>query len=482
MAENSTAASDFDVVVVGTGIAGMSAALQAADAGASVLLVDSGTVLGGSSRHSNGIMMAGGTSLQREAGLTDSPDDLFDEYMLANQWNVVPSLVRRMVDELPVAFEWARHLGVQFAPDLIPAGEERVPRGHAVIGQGQGFVDVLASHVKKSANIEIAMAQRVDRLVVEDGRVVGVATGDDVVRAAAVVLATGGFGGNPDFYDPYLPLAAENDATWYIAGEVPTAGDIFGLVEPVDAYIDGYDRGAWVLCADFNHEPQAYLPGWLVIVNRSGRRFMDEMSPYSVVDPIVRGQGNRVFAIFDHAAKTSATAENIKAATKVNLEGVVRSHWLEEVLDEQIEAGEVKVGETLEELAEKLGIEPGNLAGTVARYNQDAHDGVDELFMKDPTQMVPLEQGPFYGCEMRLSLLALTACGPAIDAEARVLNGGQAPVPGLFAAGECTSGVIGSLYIGSGNSISNCLAFGRIAGRNAAALAAAGATLAAVGA
>ncbi|CAI7979684.1 Fumarate reductase/succinate dehydrogenase flavoprotein domain protein [Frankia sp. Hr75.2] len=466
------AAKDVDVVVVGSGMAGMAAALEAAGAGADVLLVDGAGILGGSSRLSNGIMMAAGTSLQRASGLNDNPDELFQDYMLANQWNVVPSLVRRLVDELPDTFEWIQGLGVKFADELIPAGEERVPRGHAVVGQGQGIVDVLSSHVNRNPNIDVALGQRVDRLLVEDGTVVGVAVGDDVVRAGAVLLATGGFAGNPELHGKYLPLAAANDAAWYIGGEVPTAGDIFRLVEPVNAYIDGVDRGGWVLCADFNHDPQAYLPGWLVLVNRSGRRFMDEMAPYSVVDPIVRAQGNRVFAVFDHAAKTRANADSIMAATKVNLEGVLRSHWLEEVLDEQVETGKVKVGATLEELAEKLGIESGNLTGTIERYNQDARNGHDSIFLKEGSYMVPIEQGPFYGCELRLSLIALTACGPAIDSESRVLDNGQNPVPGLFAAGECTGGTIGSLYVGSGNSISNCLVYGRIAGRNAAALAA----------
>ncbi|XVQ14978.1 FAD-dependent oxidoreductase [Spirillospora sp. CA-255316] len=468
VADTAGGANDMDVIVIGSGMAGMAAALEAADRGASVLLVESATILGGSSRLSNGIMMAAGTRLQRASGLEDSPDELFQDYMLANQWNVVPSLVRRLVDELPDTFEWIQDLGVEFEPDLIPAGEERVPRGHAVVGYGQGITDVLARHVNRNPNIEIALGQRVDRLVVEDGAVVGVAAGGDVVRAGAVVIATGGFGGNPELHEKYLPLAASNDAAWYIGGEVPTAGDVFKLVEPVNAYIDGVDRGGWVLCADFDHEPQGYLPGWLVLVNRSGRRFMDEMAPYSVVDPIVRGQGNRVFAIFDHAAKSNSTVESIKAATKVNLDGVVRSHWLGEVLDEQIEAGKVQVGETLDELAEKLGLEPGNLPRTIERYNEDARAGHDSLFMKDGAHMVPVEQGPFYGCEMRLSLIALTACGPAIDADSRVLDSGQVPVPGLFAAGECTGGAIGSLYVGSGNSIANCLVYGRIAGRSAA--------------
>ena len=352
----------------------------------------------------------------------------------------------------------------------IFAGEESAARGHAVTGQGQEIVDVLIRHVRKQPNIDIALNHRVDRLVVEDGVVRGIAAGDQVVRAGAVVLAMGGFGGNRDLHAQYLPLAHENEKSWYIAGELPDAGDIFGLVEPVDAYIEGTDRGAWVLVADFNRDPQGYLPGWLVIVNPQGRRFMDEMSPYSVVDPIVREQGNRVFAIFDHAAKQAANPANTMAATKVNLPGVPRAHFIEPVIDEAIDAGKVEVAETLADLAGKLGIPPSNLIGTIERYNADAGQKHDSLFLKAGEQMRPIEQGPFYGCELRLSLIALTSCGPAVDSEAQVLSSNQQAVPGLFAAGECTGGVIGKVYVGSGNSISNCLAYGRIAGRNAARL------------
>ena len=470
VSDQDAATSDVDVIVVGSGLACLSAALEAAAHGADVLLVEAATVLGGASRLSTGIMMAAGTSLQRANGLEDHPDALFHDYMLANHWDVVPSVVRRLVDELPETFEWIRGLGVTFQAQLILAGEESAPRGHSVPGQGQEIVDVLVRHVRRHPKIDIALNHRVDRLVVEGGVVRGIAVGDEVVRAGAVVLAMGGFGGNPDLHAKYLPLAHENDKSWYIAGEFPDSGDIFGLVEPVGAHIEGADRGAWVLVADFNRDPQAYLPGWLVIVNSQGRRFMDEMAPYSVVDPIVRAQGNRVFAIFDHAAKQAANPTNTMAATKVNLPGVPRAHFIEPVIDEAIEAGKVKVAETLADLAGQLGIPPSNLVGTIERYNADARRKHDSLFLKDGEQMRPVEQGPFYGCELRLSLIALTACGPVIDSEARVLGGDQNPLRGLFAAGECAGGVIGKVYIGSGNSVANCLAYGRIACRNAARL------------
>lgn len=463
--------SDFDVIVVGSGMAGLSAALEAANSRAQVLLVESETILGGASRYSTGIMMAAGTSLQREQGIDDDPDSLFHDYMLSSHYDVTPSVVRRLVDELPETFEWIKGLGVTFQDQIITAGEERAARGHSVPGQGQEIVDVLVRHVRKQPNIDIALDQRVDRIVVEDGRAVGIAVADEVVRADAVVLAMGGFGGNPKLHEKYLPFAASNDRSWYISGDFPKSGDIFELVEPIGAYIEGVDRAGPVLVADFNHDPQGYLPGWLMIVNHSGRRFMDEMSPYSIVDPLVRAQGNSVFAIFDDAAKQAANPKSTSAATKVDLPGVQRSHWLEPVIDEAIEAGKVAVADSLAGLAEKLGVPVDDLIGSIHKYNEDAHAGRDTLYLKDPTQMHAIETGPFYACELRLSQIGLTACGPAVDDEARVLRSDQHAIPGLFAAGECTGGVIGKVYLGSGNSISNCLTYGRIAGRNAAELA-----------
>ena len=469
--ENAIAMKDVDVVVVGSGMAGMAAALEAATAGAHVLLVEAEKTLGGASRFSSGIMMAAGTSLQRANGVADDPDELFQHYMVANDWDVAPSVVRRLVDELPETFDWIRNLGVTFNEQLITAGEERAPRGHSVRGRGQEIVDVLTRHVRNQRNIDIVVNQRVNRLLVEDGRVRGVAAGDELVHADAVVLATGGFAGNKALHEKYLPLAAANDVFTYVVDEFPNAGDIFDLVEPVDAYIEGVDRGAWVLTADFNRDPQGYLPGWLVIVNASGRRFMDEMTGYSLANPLVRAQGNRVFAIFDHASKRAATPQATKSATKVVTPGVARSHWLEPVIDQAIEDGKVRVADTPGGLAEQLGIPPTNLMGTVERYNADAHQQRDSLFMKKGEQMRPVEIAPFYGCELRLSQIGLTACGPAVDSDAHVLNGGQQAVAGLFAAGECVGGVIGHVYVGSGNSIANCLTYGRVAGRNAAALA-----------
>src|SRR5262245_61670190 len=134
---------EIDVVVVGSGAAGLSAALGAHEAGARVLVVESESIVGGASRLSAGMMMAAGTPIQRALGLEDDPADLYQEYMLANQFESRPGLVHRISYEGADALQWLLDMGVQFLPHVMQGGGERVPRSHVPEGGGQHIVDVL---------------------------------------------------------------------------------------------------------------------------------------------------------------------------------------------------------------------------------------------------------------------------------------------------------------------------------------------------
>src|ERR1700722_19531797 len=114
--------SDFDVVVVGTGIAGHCAALEAVQAGASVLMLEAEPVIGGSSRLSTGMIMGAGTRFQRELGIDDDPELLYRHYITANQWIVQPSVARRLCYEAGPTIEWLNERGVAIL-DVISSGE-----------------------------------------------------------------------------------------------------------------------------------------------------------------------------------------------------------------------------------------------------------------------------------------------------------------------------------------------------------------------
>jgi succinate dehydrogenase/fumarate reductase flavoprotein subunit len=466
---------DYDVAVVGTGAAGLCAALEASAAGASVLLIEGSEVIGGSTRLSSGVVMGAATRYQKAAGIEDTADDLFAFYMSTNHWKVEPPVVRALAENAGPTIEWLGDLGAPFWDQIYFSGDEPKARGHVVIGEGQAIVDTLHAEVRRRDNIEVAVGRRVNRLIVEGGRVLGIAVDDDRLRAGSVVLAMGGFGANPALLDTLIPEVRRlsGDFFWYIGAET-SRGDAFALGELVDAQVLGHGRCQMNVRPDFAHLPDAYLPGWLMMVNAEGLRFFNEMSPYSVTQPIFLSQPHPIYAVFDDEAKRAAQPKSSFASKKVNIPGADWEDWVEPVIDEMLAKGKVIHADTIEELAEVIGVPAASLTGTIARYNADTAAGHDSMYLKEPSVMRPVANGPFYAVEVRLTQLGLTSVGLRIDPDGRVLSTASAPVPGLFAAGECTGGVLGDVYMGSGNSLANCLTFGRIAGRAAAAESAAG--------
>ena len=468
---------DVDVVVIGSGAAGLSAALSARALGAQrVLVAEAEGVVGGSSRLSGGLIMGAGTRYQRAQGIHDDAASLYHDYLQLNRWDVDAAVVRRFTEMAGPTVEWLGDLGVEFHEQLVFGGDERVPRVHVPVGRGQGIVDVLHGRCRE-AEIDIALDRRVDRLVVDGGRVVGVAVGDDEIRSAAVVIASGGFGNSAERLAEHFPSAAATGEAWYIGAE-GSRGDALGLAEQVEAQTTGHDRGLRLLHTGIDRIYEAYIPGWLVLVDANGRRFCDETAPYGMMDHLMRmhgdrAHGHRAWAICDHATLVAATSSGV-ARYKQTIPGSSKRqspHWTSDVIELMLTAGRAKRASTIEDLAFTLDIDAAVLRGTIDRYNAgaDAHD--DAEFAKDQKFLEPVREAPFYAVEMRPSTVCFTAFGLRIDRDAHVLSLASQPIPGLFAAGECTGGVVGAQYVGSGNSYANITVFGRIAGGAAASFA-----------
>jgi fumarate reductase flavoprotein subunit len=208
----------------------------------------------------------------------------------------------------------------------------------------------------------------------------------------------------------------------------------------------------------------------MVLVNRDGLRFCDESLPYGLMDGLVREQGDEAWVVFDDAAKNAALP-GAPAAYRLqipSLPGRPSPNWDRDIIDAQVAAGRVARADTLEQLAAAIDLPAETLAGSIRRYNTGAHEGADPDYGKRAEFLRPVETGPFYAAHMRLATVCLTSVGPAVDRDARVV-GRDGPVPGLLAAGECTGGTLGDRYVGTGNSWINCVVFGRVAGRTAAA-------------
>jgi flavocytochrome c len=459
---------DVDVVVIGSGVAGLAAAITAAEAGASVLVAESEAEVGGSSRLSAGMLMGAGTRFQRAAGIEDSPDLLFHEYMQLNRWDLDAGLVDRLARECGPAVEWLADLGVAFYEELSFCGDESRPRMHLPRELGAGVVEVCRRRAVE-LGVEIALGRPVDRLLADDHGVHGVAVGDDELTASAVVVAAGGFGANPEKLARWFPLAAASgDWCWYM-GSSTARGDALDLGDQVGAAIVG-TGGLCLLTPNFVREYEPYLPGWLLLVDADGRRFCDETSPYGRLANLVGARGGVAYAVFDEASRTSAPADGPAAYKQTNpaMPGRRSPNWNDEVLGRMADEGRIVRGGSLDEVAAGLGLPAATLTRTAERYNELVVRGADTEHRKGSRFLRPVATPPFYGVEVRLATVALTTTGLRIDPDAAVLDVAGRPIPGLYAAGECTGGVLGDVYMGSGNSYSNCVVFGRVAGASAA--------------
>ena len=463
---------DVDVLVVGSGAAGLAAAVTAVEAGCRrVLVAEASDVVGGSSRLSGGIIMGSRSALQRAAGVEEAEDDLYHDYRSLMRWDVAAAPVRRFARQSGETIDWLVAHGVPFHDRLIFGGEERQPRSHSVDGSGQALVDAL-HRTAIAAGVDIALGQRVDRLLVEQGRVVGAAVGGDEVGAAAVVLATGGFGASADRLSTYFPSAYHPGKTWYI-GHDGARGDAFDLGAQVGAQVTGHDRGLRTLGPGGTFVNEALMPGWTVLLDPGGHRFTDETAPYGILDNLVRAHGNRCVVLFDAAALNppAELADSYRDAYKQvwpNHAPFRPRHYTPDMVERMLTDGKAARADDVATLAAAVGLDPAVVRGEVDRYNAAADAGADRDFGKAGRFMLPLRTAPFYAVPVWPITVNVTGCGLRIDEAAQVLANNGAPVPGLYAAGECTGGLFGPLYMGSGNSLALATGVGRIAGDEAA--------------
>lgn len=466
---------EIDVVVVGSGAAGLAAALAAQEQGAKVVVAESESVVGGASRLSAGMMIGADTQLQRAAGLNDDPDGLYHEYIFANQFLIKPGIARRIARDSGPAIDWLVELGVRFFPEPMQGGGERVARSHVPDGGdvpgGQHVIDVLNRRCRE-LGIEVALGNRVDRLLERGGAVVGVVAGGEDLEAGAVVLATGGFGANKALIAEHLPsLAHYGDLVFYI-GPDGSRGDALALGAQVGANTVGHDVYVPLLSPKLDtREFGAYMPGWLLLLGPDGRRVCDETAPYGQTYGVVRAAGEVVYGLFDAQTLTDNGTPRLPTFKPKFPEGSggPPNIWTQDAVQRYVDSGAMIKAETLSDLARGLGLREAPLAGAVARYNGLAGAGEDRDFGKPARFLRPVEKPPFYGVEIRPSTLGITCYGLEIDDEGHVLDSCSGEIKGLFAAGECAGGVLGTRYLGSGNSWANCLVFGRAAGRSAAA-------------
>jgi fumarate reductase flavoprotein subunit len=459
---------DYDVIIVGGGGAGMTAAIVAKDAGASVMILEADDKLGGATWLSGGVIYAAGTSVQKAHGIDDSPQAMFDYVMTLNAWQTRPDIIRTFAERSAEAVEWMISLGAEYEW-VVKSGVDTVPRGHCTKGAGFTIGELLKNEVG-ARGIETALKTRVERLLVEDGRVCGVhADGVDLL-AKAVILTTGGLGNSPTMRGKYFPSAAQHgDIVYAVHDDAPfILGDGIKLGEQVGAEITGIDTGLVLPSAALVPKSvEAFLPPWMMLVNDDGHRFMPENAPYAVSGYLINEQPRaHAWGIFDE--KTLIEGSSDKRFSDPYHTGEVSQTWDEALIRKHVKTGRVKQADTLEALADMIGVNRHALRATAHRYNSDARNGVDTEWEKNAPKHFPIDAAPYFAVEVRASVIGQTSAGVDIDATTRVRDRNGQIIPGLFAAGETVGCIQGKRYSGGGMGVGSALTFGRISGEEVA--------------
>jgi 3-oxo-5alpha-steroid 4-dehydrogenase len=460
-----------DVVVVGFGIAGGCAALEAARAGARVVLLERAAIHGGTSSMSGGhFYLGGGTAVQKATGKDDSPEQMA-AYLMAVSKSPDETKIRAYCEGSVEHFDWLESLGFEFersyfdgkaviqpnTEGLMFTGNEKVhpfrdltvpaPRGHKVPvpGELEGtklVMDLLRERVEE-AGVDVRFETGASALVTGDaGDVVGVRwrsfdqTGH--LLASSVVIAAGGFVMNPDMVAAYTPKLAEKP---FVLGSTYDDGLGIRLGESVGGATRFMDEP--FITAPF-YPPAKLVKG--LIVNKLGQRFVAEDSYHSRTSGFVMEQpDSTAYLIVD-----SEHIEHPDFPLAPFIDG-----W-----------------ETVEEMEAALELPEGSLTATLDRYNEYAARGEDPDFHKHPDWLAPQDTGPWgaYNLSLGKALYAgFTLGGLATSVDGEVLREDGSAIPGLYAAGACASNIAqdGKGYA-SGTQLGEGSFFGRRAGRHAA--------------
>jgi len=535
---------EFDVIVLGTGGAGLTAAVTAAEMGARVGLFEKGETVGGTTAYSGGMIWiplnqheAPEKGDSRETALSylrALSNDTISDAMAETYIDRGPEMVRFLHDRTPVQFKSVpdfpdyhpeqtgglRRGGRSLETPLFPYGElgawkDRVhvspyyPSYHFTVGEttlGQavpkeitpeeiqrridnderGMGLALGGRLLKACldrGVEPQTGHRAVELLMEDGEVAGVvfetAEGRKEVRAANVVIATGGFEHNPDLKRAFL----RGPCTHTVAVETNT-GDGLKMAMRVGAMLGNMREAWWMPMIEIPTDIvvtgqqlltyERTLPG-AIMVNREGKRFTNEAANYNAFGAAFHEQDTTMgvyrnlpcWLVFDQAwLDKYGFAGGLGGETKA------RTDW-------------ITTADTLPGLAAKLGIPGDALAATVTRFNAGARELHDADFnrgwsaqdqwwgdpaLRDGTpraSLGALETAPYYAIEVFSGALG-TKGGPLTDTSSRVLDVDGDVIPGLYAAGNAMASPLGMTYGGAGGTLGPAMTFGYIAGRDVA--------------
>lgn len=463
---------ETDVVVIGAGASGLTAALSARQGGAKVVIIEKLAAPGGTSLFAEGLF-AVESQLQKQDYVGLTRDDVFKIIMEATQWRANARLVRACVDKSADTIRWLQEQGVAF--DGVSAMWPNGPRTwHLLTGGGKALIRTLSSLATESGILIRSNTSLKEILLDDNGRVraVKVIDGDgktDEIRSKAVIVASGGFNSNKEMLEKYAGVGP-NTAPIV---DMQQMGEPIRIAWAVGAAAEGIGVLMATPCVR-NEKPGSSLHAaaaqpslW---VNSLGERFCDESVNFRwtlTANALAKQRDNVMYTIFDENGKKALVEEGIPIPIGMYVPVMTKLVNLDDELVRGIAQGDAFVADSVEELARAISVDPSVLRDTVNEYNRCCDGRRDLLFAKEEQYLKPVRTSKFYAFKSSVHVLA-TCGGIKINHRTEVLNANHEKIPGLYAAGNCAGGMYGSNYELTipGEGLAFAVNSGRIAGEN----------------
>ena len=448
MATPAFAAESTDIVIIGSGGAGLSSAITATEKGAKVIVLEKMAYFGGNSNRSEGEMNAAGTKQQKAHGiLDDTPERFAADTIRGGHGLNDPALVKALTENAASAEEWLLDLGAHFCHRMGRGGGQTRARGHGPCDGspvGIEIMRVLGERADKD-HIDMRLNNRVTKILMKNGKVAGVQVktpkGMEPINAKSVILATGGFGANHKMVEKYRPELKGFSTT----NHPGATGDGIVLAQQVGAGLTDIEQiqihptvikknGALI------SESMRARGGFLL--NKNGKRFTNELLTRDVVSANeLKQPGGIAYLVIDNSIYSKNKMAQNYTAEKL-----------------------MTKCDTIADVAKLIGVDPKVVQASFDQYHKAFDNKKDDLFGR-PEMLIRMDQAPYFVAEVTPGIHH-TMGGVKIDPQAEVLTPEKKPIPGLFAAGEVTGGVHGGNRIG-GNAVADIITFGRISANSA---------------
>ena len=467
-----------DMIVVGSGMAGLVATARGVELGLNVLVLEQSVRTGGCIHYAGGTVSGAGFKIQKENGVEDTPEAFYaDIEALGGEGEFNEALAKRHTEEAGAAIDLLdEDLGVDFGDRSLVGGAYtamqtlRVTRalGSYSMGAANAYLDPLNERLEQAiadGKAQIMYNTKVTELLVEGDKCVGVKAGDLEFRAPSVVLATGGYSYNEDLlkmagFENVISCApSTSDGSGFLLAQA-----VGGVFDNMDEIVNYYGGGIPTNGFDMYYQVNNSYPG-MIYVNAQGDRVGAEESATSAM-----WYGQEESKLYAVISSNMIDKEQAFIKHPMMNSAVLENNGWDKLEELAAEGNCVYKADTLEELAEMIGAE--NLTATVEAYNKDVAAGEDTAFGRSPESMVAFEEGPYYAVVTVPYVWSGTSGGVRANEDGYLQREDGSVITGLSLAGEILgpSNILGKINFGGINH-SMCATWGIIAAENAAELA-----------